>query len=284
MANAFKADHDILTANDDGVAADGTRFCFFTHTFEGRDLDAVAMARYQLSPAAGGSYHGVIDREGVTARENDDAYIPWAAMFTGNRAGWHWSLAGQAAFTREQWLARPKQLAKLAEVLASYAKAYDIPLIKRDHIQLVAGKHGVAGHADISKAWKESDHTDPGVNFPYDVVIADANKILTAGTAPTPAPERPAASIVPPGKKYPSYLDGRELRFSEYLRFIDEKVTQLYDEHMTDQAPPFAVAIESGSVGDKYPSYVDSDKSFTLDQYMRLVDFKVDVLRKVLTK
>lgn len=275
MANAFTADIDLLTANDDGLAPAG-RNLFTFHTFEGQDLSAEAMARYQLSPVAGGSYHGVIDAEGNTARENDDEYIPWAAMFTGNRAGWHWSLAGRASFTREQWLSRPKQMEKCAIVLAAYAKAKGIPTVKRSHVEVRARQGGVCGHDDISKAWQESDHTDPGVNFPYDVVIARANEIMAGGTAPAPAPERPQPAGEFTGNKYPSYLDGRELRFSEYLRFVDYKITRLYEAEFGTDAD---LGIKDGtfsaaSVGEQYPSYVDASKSFTLDQYLRLIDIK----------
>lgn len=275
MANAYKADIDLLTANDDGLA-DRTRFVFFVHTFEGADVDALTMATYQLSPAAGGSYHGVIDVNGGTARENDDAYIPWAAMFTANRVGYHWSLAGKAAFTREQWLARPKQLSKLAEVIAAYAKAYGLPMVKRNDVELVQGKWGVAGHADASRAWKESDHTDPGANFPYDVVLDRANKLLNSGDIVPPAAPAPAPKGDFVGNKYPSYLDGRELRFSEYIRHIDFKVTKTYEKLFGPDADLGIKpgTFDAGAVGQRYPSYIDGSKSFTIDQYIRLIDIK----------
>ena len=41
-----------------------------------------------------------------------------------------------------------------------------------------------------------------------------------------------------------------------------------------------ANALYTGMQGDAYPSYVDDSKSFTLDQYVRLIDFKVDAIRK----
>ncbi|HCD1553129.1 TPA: N-acetylmuramoyl-L-alanine amidase [Corynebacterium striatum] len=182
MPNAYKTTHTLLTANDDGIA--GTRRLLAVHTFEGQDLDAVAMARYQQSPAAAGSYHLVIDRDGASARENDDEYIPWAAMYTGNRAAFHFSLAGRAAMTRDEWLARPAQLETLAQVLAAYSKAYGIPLIRRDAADLARGAWGVCGHADISGAWHESDHTDPGPGFPFDVVIDRAKAILAEALDP----------------------------------------------------------------------------------------------------
>lgn len=271
MANAHKCDHDILTANDDGKRQ-GPIKRIYIHTFEGRDLDATAMARYQLSPAAGGSYHIVVDANGMTARENDDAYIPWSAGWTANRDGIHISLAGQAAFSRDRWLSRTKQLGKLADIVADYCRAYGVPVIYRDAGDLKAGKWGISTHAAAAIAWRETDHTDPGTNFPMDWLIDAVNMRLKP--APAPAPAAPTAPT--PGDKYPSILDGRELRLSEYIRFIDEKVTRMYEDFFEEPQPMNVSALYTGMQGDAYPSYVDDSKSFTLDQYVRLIDFKID--------
>lgn len=171
MANAYQADVTLLTSNDDGVATT-PRTGMAVHTFEDDGhWTAEKMGRYQQDPAAGGSYHIVIDEHGRTCRENDDIYLPWSAMYTGNRQFWHVSLSGKAAWTREQWLARGVQLDALADVLAHYSLTYGFPLVKRSAANIRDGKWGVCGHADISAAWRESDHTDPGPGFPWDVVM-----------------------------------------------------------------------------------------------------------------
>lgn len=281
MSNAFKCDYDILTANDDGIRQTPPR-AVFIHTFEGRDLDAVAMARYQLSPAAGGSYHIVIDVDGKTARENDDEFIPWSAGPTANRAGHHISLAGQAAFSRDTWLSRTKQIEKLIDVIASYCREYGYPPVIRFAGDLTAGKWGISTHAAASIAWGESDHTDPGRGFPLDVVAAKVDKAINA-PKPVPAP-RITPSPIAPGSKYPSYVDCRALRFSEYIRFIDEKITRLYDARFPDGGAPLAVDINDGKIGPTYHSYADNSKAFTLDQFLRLIDWKVDqIVRKELS-
>lgn len=276
MANAFKCDHDILTSNDDG-RRQGLIKRIYIHTFEGRDLDAIAMAKYQLSPAAGGSYHIVIDVNGMTARENDDDYIPWSAGPKANRDGIHISLAGKAAFSREQWLARPKQLDKLADVVAAYCKAYGVPAIYRNAADLKADRWGISTHVDAALAWRETDHTDPGKGFPMDVLVDKVNALLH----PKPVPPPPPAPVEP-GVKYPSLIDGRPLRYSEFIRFIDEKVTRIYDEMILNPKGMNVAALYTGIQGEAYPSYVDPSKSFTLDQYVRLIDFKIDAIRKEL--
>mgnify|MGYP002759065924 CR=1 FL=1 len=228
--NAFKTDLNLLSPNDDGLAP-GPRRLLTIHTFEGQDLDAAAMARYQQQPAAAGSYHIVIDREGVTARENDDSYRPWAAGTTGNILGYHFSLAGQAAYSRSAWLARPKQLDKLAVILAAYSRAYGIPLIRRSADEVRAGKWGLCGHAEISAAWHEVDHTDPGVNFPFDTVIARANEIARAATPPRKEPdmsEQLQSRYVAATGQRSEYRDTAE----GYILQNDAKLTRLLDDEL----------------------------------------------------
>lgn len=280
--NAFQCDYTLLTANDDGIRTEPPRVIYI-HTFEGRDLGAVAMARYQLSPAAGGSYHLVIDVVGETARENDDEYIPWAAGWTANRNGHHVSLAGQAAFTREQWLSRTKQMDKLVDVIAAYCHTYGYPPIIRFAGDLVAGKWGIATHDAATKAWWETDHHDPGRGFPLDVIQSRVSAALAKTAEIQLAPATADPLPVAPGSKYPSYLDGRELRYSEYTRFIDEKVTRLFEHFFPEGGDTFAVDINASKAGPSYPSYVDESKAFTLDQFLRLIDYKIDhITRKVL--
>lgn len=283
MANAFQCDYTLLTANDDGIRTDPPRVIYI-HTFEGRDLDAVAMATYQLSPAAGGSYHIVIDADGKTARENDDEFISWSAGWTANRTGHHISLAGQAAFSREKWLSRTKQINRLVDVIAAYCRMYGYPPIIRFAGDLLAGKWGISTHDAAAKAWKETDHHDPGAGFPLDVVADRVADALIPDITQVPAPATPPVEVVTPGTKYPSYLDARALRFSEYIRYIDEKITRLFEHHFPDGAEPLAVDIDSAKAGTAYPSYVDQSKAFTLDQFVRLIDYKVDhITRKELS-
>lgn len=172
-----------LTTNDDGVRGSRPRL-LVVHTFEGQDLDVHRMMDYQsgrLPHQRTGSYHVVIDAAGQSGRENDNPFIPWAGGWNGNRAGLHASLAGRAAFTREQWLARGAQLEELARWIAHEGREQAIP------IQKVIGVgdpsvRGVCGHADLSAAWpRDTDHTDPGPGFPWDHVLS-----LAAGGDPRP--------------------------------------------------------------------------------------------------
>lgn len=189
-----------LTTNDDGRRPHPPRL-LVVHTFEGNpDITAAAMADYQSGRMAHqrtGSYHVVIDGRGVSCRENDDEFIPWAAGFNGNRVGLHVSLAGRAAFTRDQWLTRRPQLEELGRWLAHSAAFHSIPLEVASIDGIRTNGRGVCSHADISRAWPlrqfprtGTDHTDPGAGFPWDTVLE-----LARGGTPPPPP----ANVSPPG-------------------------------------------------------------------------------------
>ena len=47
------------------------------------------------------------------------------------------------------------------------ARGYGIPLRRLRAADLVAGRRGVTGHADVSAAFRKSDHWDPGPDFPW---------------------------------------------------------------------------------------------------------------------
>jgi hypothetical protein len=49
---------------------------------------------------------------------------------------------------------------------------------------LLAGRHGYTSHAEVSNAWHQSDHWDPGPHFPIDHFL----DLVRGGPAPTPTP------------------------------------------------------------------------------------------------
>lgn len=84
-------------------------------------------------------------------------------------------------------------LARAAELTARLCLAYDIPEIRVTPSALVAGKHGICGHVDMTNAFHQSTHTDPGPDFPWtdfihQVKAASAriqgDPVPTAKTAP----------------------------------------------------------------------------------------------------
>lgn len=59
-----------------------------------------------------------------------------------------------------------KALLLTAELVAGLCKAYGIPIRKLSPSELRAGKKGICGHIDISHAWRQTTHWDPG-EFPW---------------------------------------------------------------------------------------------------------------------
>lgn len=114
---------------------------------------------------------------------------------SGNRWSVNAELIGYAAWTREQWLARWRQLNRVALWLADMHKRFNIPLQKITAKQYKAGMHGVIGHIDHTEAYggpsgDGGTHWDPGPGFPYDVVIDKAKQYLAAELEPNMTPEQ----------------------------------------------------------------------------------------------
>lgn len=144
--------------------------------------DAKGMLDYCFPKANGASYHTITDREGITGRCNDDDYIPWAAGQTANRKGLHNCATGWSKQSREEWLSFPKQIDELARVHAFNCREHGLPAAKISGADIRAGRKGICGHADTSQGWGETNHSDPGDFFPWDVLVNKV-KILLGQTA-----------------------------------------------------------------------------------------------------
>lgn len=185
VVNQLQADYMKLSPNDNGTRDLAKVRIAVIHTNEGDpNGSAAALADYLAKPAAQASYTLIVDRAGKIARSNDDVYAPWAAGEPANEIGLHLCFVGRAAQTRAEWLTADKQLDVGARVLADWSKRYSIPLVKLTPNDLLSSRKGVTGHFETAVAWKSTDHHDPGQFFPYDVVLAKAQAILTGTTPP----------------------------------------------------------------------------------------------------
>jgi len=101
--------------------------------------------------------------------------------------------AGRASQRREEWL-DPYSLAELqlsAQLVRDLCIRLDIPMRWLTDAQLVAGEKGITTHAQVSRAFKKSDHWDPGAGFPADVYM----QLVTQEAAkPAPPKEVPMAN------------------------------------------------------------------------------------------
>jgi peptidoglycan hydrolase-like protein with peptidoglycan-binding domain len=93
-----------------------------------------------------------------------------------NAEGVHIEMAGYARQTEAEWLDDfgLAMLSRVALVMASLSELYNIPLEYVDVDGLKARQRGVTTHWDVSKAFKKSDHQDPGKGFPMARVLSMA--------------------------------------------------------------------------------------------------------------
>jgi hypothetical protein len=149
------------------------------------------LGNFLSDPSAGVSYQaGFDDRSpaqiGVYVHHYDKA---WAAL-DANSLGEHGCCCtprgASQGWSRQDWLSRDRMLQACGAWLAEEGARYGTPMQKIDAAGINAGRYGVCGHWDCSQAGIGGDHTDPGPNFPWDVVLAYA---LGGQEFPSPAGE-----------------------------------------------------------------------------------------------
>lgn len=134
------------------------------------------IARYFKSPTSGGSAHYVTDPVDVV-QVVGDSHIAWHAPpnphsfgiemcdIPGPLPGDHYVKALWRAAKRTWRWRRPNQQAMLhvtAQLTAQLCACYHIPPRWCTVRKLRAGGHGVTSHNNVSRAWHESTHWDPG--------------------------------------------------------------------------------------------------------------------------
>jgi len=76
---------------------------------------------------------------------------PGSAAWKALKRSWRWRLPAQRQMLR-----------RTAKLTAQLALAYDVPLRWCNARQLRQGMHGITSHANVSLAWRQSTHWDPG--------------------------------------------------------------------------------------------------------------------------
>lgn len=134
------------------------------------------IAAYFRSPASGGSAHYVVDPVGAVQVVGDHT-IAWHAPPNQHSLGIEMcdipgpvpgdkrvTAVWKAAKRAWRWR-RPNQQAMLhvtAQLTARLCGAYDVPVRFVSVRGLRRGKHGVTTHNNVSRAWHQSTHWDPG--------------------------------------------------------------------------------------------------------------------------
>lgn len=167
-------------------------------------------ALYFRSRNAGGSAHYITD---VNAEEHcvADEYIAYHAPPNTGSIGIE--ICGEETYTRAEWLS-PEVWPAVVRAQARAREVchrFGVPWVRLTVADLLAGHHGVCGHVDVSNAWHQSDHSDPGNGFPWDRFLADLG--AQASPYPTgddvPAPTDVVFSVIcPDGGGWDLHGDG----------------------------------------------------------------------------
>jgi N-acetylmuramoyl-L-alanine amidase CwlA len=110
----------------------------------------------------------------------------WAALAHGNSIGWQIELCNQAGHPIPA-----ATIKRAAALVAKLCKLGGIPIDSLTADEVRAGKHGIAGHDDLTRAYPEDhgDHTDPKWTEAQWAAFIAQVKAAAAGPVPTiPAP------------------------------------------------------------------------------------------------
>lgn len=165
---------------------------------------AAGTAGYFTSASSGGSaqYIEGVDREDHCVA---DAVIAWHAPPNRHSIGIEITADGgnasafnpiSHAYTRAQWLSPEvwPAVVRAASRTRELCLRLGVPLALLTAADLVAGKHGICGHDDVSAAFGQTNHSDPGPNFPW----AEFMALVMGNTIPTPVPPIPSEEIMKP--------------------------------------------------------------------------------------
>lgn len=129
-------------------------------------------AEYFTRSATPGSAHYVHDAGGAEEHCVPEDTIAWHAPPNPRSIGDE--ICADPDYTRDEWLSDAvwPAVAASATRCRDVCDRYGIPKVKLTPADLLAGKSGICGHVDVSDAWHQSTHWDPGPDFPWDRYMA----------------------------------------------------------------------------------------------------------------
>jgi N-acetyl-anhydromuramyl-L-alanine amidase AmpD len=148
-----------------------TRVVIHDEEMPERPTTAEDCAAYFASSSSGGSAHYITDNDSEQHCV-PDRRVAWHAPPNSGSIGIEQS--GYARQSRAEWLDdySRRNIARTAARTAELCVRYGIPVRRLSVADLTAGARGICGHVDVSRAWGQSDHGDPGPNFPWDVFMS----------------------------------------------------------------------------------------------------------------
>lgn len=156
------------------------------HTMEAPELADTAerVARWVAGPAAPrASAHYCVDADSIVCCVRDDD-VAWHAPGA-NRAGLGIELAGYARQGAADWGDAYSRalLSRAADLVAEKCAEYEVPVEWLYPGDLLAGRRGITSHANVSVAFRRSDHFDPGPGFPIEHFLGLVRERVTGAEA-----------------------------------------------------------------------------------------------------
>lgn len=174
-------------------------------------------AKYFQSASAGGSAHYVVDPIEIIQCAKDNVICWHAPPNTGSIGvefcDWVvWSQGGgktvadkdsfwagktQAQFNG-RWTLPPwdQMLRRGAKLVHDLCLQHKLPITRISVAQLLAGNDGITAHSDISKAWRQTDHTDP--QWSAETWGRFIEYVVAAGKPPATKPPTVPPVVKPP--------------------------------------------------------------------------------------
>jgi N-acetyl-anhydromuramyl-L-alanine amidase AmpD len=125
---------------------------------------------------------------------DDDSTVPCVPL---TDTAWHapganadgigYEQAGRARQTREEWLDSYSRavIRRTASQMFLDARQFGIPLRLLTDAQVADGRtKGITFHGQVSRVFKRSTHTDPGPNYPFDVLLAELEQLQRGASLP----------------------------------------------------------------------------------------------------
>jgi hypothetical protein len=109
-----------------------------------------------------------------------DSVVPYAAPPL-NTTGFHIEQCGYSAWSKAQWMLHLPTIYRAAYKASLRVQEHNIPPVWLTVADLKAGKKGITSHNNISLAFRESSHTDPGPNYPESTFMWFLRRFLAQG-------------------------------------------------------------------------------------------------------
>lgn len=128
---------------------------------------ARTIARYFRGNTNPGSAHYVVDPS-ESVQVVYDSVVAFHAPPNSHSLGVELCDPMTGPDSRWQDDAHQSMLKRAAVLVAQLCLAYEVPLTRLSVDQLQNGRKGICGHVDVSNAFHQSSHWDPGPGFPWD--------------------------------------------------------------------------------------------------------------------